>query len=251
MNQSARKASVLAFVAVSAVAVITSVEKQATLNVQPRNWAGLVTYPAALPSLRVDNTGGHTSLYPYWIPLADGRDSFPDGAAARYSWGIDYLGRLGVGSGLNALWLHYASAPPFVSPVVWVSPALYPGDPYYDAQDINVSPRQPAHPGLPRYCTRADVDRIRNEVLWHEGALVGPRRSHHATFVSYFATHDPAEIAERVSTALPADANDSVFHDYRRKAEGAAGYDQVLFNDSVIVHARSNLMTPFCKLRMP
>lgn len=156
------------------------------------------------------------------------------------------------GGGINNLWSYYQSPPPFVLPEVWLSPARFPGNAYNDAQDVNVSPQRPANSTYSRYCTRADVDAFLREVLQHEGAAVGPRKSHHATFVAYFAAHDPSLIFERTVFSAPDTVTDTVYNALRRAATDAAGYAGAIRNDCVVVHAQSNLISrPSCKLRMP
>jgi hypothetical protein len=82
------------------------------------------------------------------------------------------------GSGPNAGWVSLAEPPVFTIPRIFHNAALYPGDPFYEAQT-----------GGGGYCDKAFMDSARAHVVAHE-------RKHFHLDEAYFESADAARKAE-------------------------------------------------------
>jgi hypothetical protein len=93
------------------------------------------------------------------------------------------------------------------------------------------------------------MDRLRQEVLDHEGAISGPRLSHHEFNVDYTASNDPGPEVEAVVFYL---TDQTVSFADRAEAElGEAYEDELAAANDAAVHTKSNLYTNTCKVHMP
>lgn len=219
---------------------------RAAIQVDARNWGGTMPYPEGLPDASVI-----PEAFPK-LPVREvsGKDEWQDGGLGLYRYGIDWRGHFApIQSGPNAGWWYLKTPPTWMPPKVQLSPYLEPGDPFYEAQ----TGRRPGDKKPPRgytgWCTKADMDRLRIEVLDHEGAVSGPRLSHHEFNVDYTARHDPGPDVERVTFYL-VDSNAS-FRDVAEAEIGKAYLDQLEASNEAAVHAKDNLYTVPCKVHYP
>lgn len=133
--------------------------------------------------------------------------------------------------------------------MVYLSPYLEPGNPFYEAQTGKRAGDKNLPRGYTSWCTKADMNLLRQEVLDHEGAINGPRLSHHEFNVAYTRQRDPGPEVEAVAFYL-ADQTASL-RDTAELHIGRAYEDQLLSANNAAVHARSNTYTVPCKVHYP
>ena len=219
---------------------------RSTVQVKDRDWRGTMRYPEGLPEASVV-----PSAFPM-LPVGEvsGRDEWHEGGLGLYRYGIEWRGHFApIESGPNAGRWYLKTPPAWMRPKVQLSPYLEPGDPFYEAQTGRRSGDKSPPRGYTGWCTKADMDRLRIEVLDHEGAISGPRLSHHEFNVDYTARHDPGPDVERVSFYL-VDSNAS-FRDVAEAEIGKAYLDQLTASNEAAVHAKANLYTVPCKVHYP
>lgn len=172
-------------VVVRAVAAGQSLRGEASFTVAAREWPALALRPLPPPQLE-QNAGweyGPDALFGGWPPAvreagAQGTDRAGDRILADGSLGIFRLTLASpptqyVSEGPNARWFYVAEPAPAPVARVFLSRALRPGDPFYEAQQGG------AGDGLrERGCGFHDLEVLRTGVLQHEGAVAGPQPSH-------------------------------------------------------------------------
>ena len=231
----------------------TSPEDTATAGVHVvgrTDWAGKMIYPGSLPPPQVDAAGEENFPHSPVTVDVDGGDHWVDGALGKYTFGIAWRGYFSqVQTGPNKGWWYLKSPPLFQTPEVWLSTFLEPGDPFYEAQTGKSAGDRSPPRGYGGWCTKADMDKLKQEVLDHEGAISGPRLSHHEFNVEYFRKHDPGPEVEDVVFYLT-DQNRR-FSEVADSELGRALLDQVKAANDAAVHAKSNLYTVPCKVHLP
>lgn len=229
----------------------TGLRQEAPFLIQERNWAGLFEpYPAALPRVVVDARKFRD------LPVRDsaGWNAWKPGGLARYEF--DFVRKLqAVNLGPNEQYYYYASVPKWDTAVVRMSPYLEPGNSFYEAQ-TGIGPLGKSPSPYPRWCRKTDMDSFRREVLEHEGAMVGPKKSHHAEAVKYAAAHDPGPAIEGLVVYFPESffdpARPNEFADRVATELGILYLTQMELSNLLIVHDQSNLpRPPACKVQLP
>lgn len=219
---------------------------RAVIQVKGREWRGKIPYPNELPQYFIDP--GRFPDLP--VKESNGYDVWIDGGLGVYEYDLSWRGHFDpIQSGPNKGWWYFKTPPQWDTPEVYIGPFLEPGHPFYEAQ----TGRRPGDKNPPRgytgWCTKADMDKLRQEVLDHEGAIPGPRLSHHEFNVDYVANNDPGPAVEAVAFYLvDSSAN---FRDVAEAEMGKAYEDQFTASNNAAVHAESNLYTVPCKVHYP
>ena len=219
----------------------------APISVEARtNWAGVIVYPATLPDTVFD-----PARFPN-PPVRDssGYDVYLPGGLGLYEFDLKWRGHLApVTSGPNKDWWYLRTPPQWMTPVVYLSPYLEAGNPFYEAQTgkrtgDNAPPR-----GYTGWCTKSDMDILKQEVLDHEGAISGPRLSHHEFNVAYTSRRDPGPVVEGVVFYL---ADQTASLQKVAELQIAQAYEApMLAANTAAVHASSNTYTVPCKVHYP
>jgi hypothetical protein len=211
-----------------------------------KDWAGKIVYPAALPNAVVD-----PERFPN-PPVRDssGYDVYIPGGLGVYEFDLSWRGHLAlVATGPNKDWWYLKTPPQWATPLVYLSPYLEPGNPFYEAQTGKRAGDKNPPRGYTGWCTKADMNLLRQEVLDHEGAINGPRLSHHEFNLAYTRQRDPGPQLEAVAFYL-ADQTASL-QDTAETHIGRAYEDQLLASNNAAVHAPSNTYTVPCKVHYP
>lgn len=218
-----------------------------------RNWTNAMPYPAPLPLVVPD-----ASAFPN-LPVHDSAATqvWPEGGLAFYSFGVNHLYAGGngeilthfdnLGSGPNEGVWYLKDPPSWYTPVVRMSTYLEPGDPFYEAQ---TGKRQgEANPPKPYtgWCTKSKMNTLKQQVFDHEGAISGPRLSHHEFILTYTAQRDPGPVFEGIAFVV----NGTNFTAAKDTAFGKAYLDAYAVADKATVHAPSNLDPVTCKAHYP
>ena len=91
------------------------------------------------------------------------------------------------------------------------------------------------------------MNTLKSQVLDHEGAISGPKLSHHEFIISYTGQHDPGPSVEPIAFLH----NGGGLVQAIDSALGTAYLDAEATADTAAVHAPSNLYTITCKAHIP
>jgi hypothetical protein len=152
----------------------------ASFTVTPAAWPRL-----SMPGRPAPQVGSDKDLtYPPAFEEA-GQDVVPDGTLGMHV--VDYnTPRVNVSEGPNRNWFYVRNPVSILNVAIYTSRALEKGDPFYEEQR-GIPPGQVIGT---RYCSRADMDALKRQVVRHENA-------HYDAYVEYFAATDVQAQFER------------------------------------------------------
>ncbi|MFL5429784.1 MAG: hypothetical protein ACJ79M_09200, partial [Myxococcales bacterium] len=147
-------------------------------TVEPRRWP-----PLLLPGVVAPWDYGEDEIFGGWPPRARSDGLVLDGtlAALRVSQASPQVAY--AEEGPDARWLYVARPAPPPSAHAYVSRALRPGDPFYEAQ-------RGERGGIQEPCGARDLEDLRTRLLEHEGAIQSGRPSHFRESQGWFARRD-------------------------------------------------------------
>ncbi|MFL5247339.1 MAG: hypothetical protein ACJ79V_05895 [Myxococcales bacterium] len=147
-------------------------------TVEPRRWP-----PLLLPGVVAPWDYGDDEIFGGWPPRARSDGLVLDGtlAALRVSQASPQVAY--AEEGPDARWLYVARPAPPPSAHAYVSRALRPGDPFYEAQ-------RGERGGIQEPCGARDLEDLRTRLLEHEGAIQSGRPSHFRESQGWFARRD-------------------------------------------------------------
>lgn len=151
-----------------------------------------------------------------------------------------------ITSGPNKGYWYLREPPGWLTPIVFLSGHLQPGHEFYEAQTGRRPGEENPPPHYSGWCTKEDMDVLRNEVRDHEGSISGPRLSHHEFNLRHTAAHDPGPALESV-VFLVAEPP------FGRAADaelGRAYMDALEEANNDAVHDEQNLYTVTCKVHI-
>jgi hypothetical protein len=157
-----------------------------------------------------------------------------------------------VGTGPNTDLYYLATVPSWLTPDVEASPYLEQGDAFYLAQ---TGQRQGEPPAPKKFFKQGwckatpHMDSLRREVRWHEGAELGPRKSHHQEMLKYTQQNDAGPAIEGVAFLYSGTTGEG-FDSVSFAAFNSAYYAQAADVTDVIVHAATNLFAVQCKAHL-
>lgn len=233
---------------VSATLDGASASADTQIVVVKRAWQGqMPPYPTALPGETIAPT--RFPALPVTV-APNGYDVWPGGSLANYRFGIEYFGKLAnLTEGPNTGYWYFPAPPGWVTPRVYTSGHLQPGNPFYEAQQGTPKPPGAALPrGYSRWCTKADMDSLRREMQMHEGSVAGYRRSHHQFNIDYTRQNDAGPAVEGVVFRPPPGVP---FADAVGQELGLAYETNMETANNSAVHAASNTYTITCKVQIP
>jgi hypothetical protein len=151
---------------------------RAAFTVEPRRWPAL-----QLPGIVASWNYGDDEMFGGWPPRGRADGLVVDGtlAALRVSQASPPVAY--AEEGPDARWLYVGRPAPPPSAHAYVSRALRPGDPFYQAQ-------RGERGGIQSPCGASDLEDLRRRLLEHEGAAVSDHPSHFRESQAAFGRRD-------------------------------------------------------------
>lgn len=156
------------------------------ISIDSRKWDRLA-HPTAPPGWDVDRAMEHLESADPVYAGADGHDVYPPGGLGVNELSMKSAGRRHISSGPNTHWNYFSSPPSDLSSHVWISSILMPDDPFYQRQT-----GRGRSPNGQRHCGPRDMEKLREDVLAHEGAKDNGELNHHTFGNQYFQKVDVA-----------------------------------------------------------
>jgi hypothetical protein len=180
------------------------------VQVQPRVWARFSLPPQNPPWSYHAGTPLDTTTSTGIIvgPLGGTqRDSFPPGGLGKNTSGINTFAKNTiVGSGPNRDLIYLRERPDSFPESVYVRVTLSPTDSFYRRQDSQFAktgePAPSPNPPYTSYCISSDMDFLRDQVLYHEGAVSMLFKDHHSVSLRFYADTNVIERFEALWVPL-------------------------------------------------